>query len=307
MTGSRYLLGLIAATLCHIYVPAQVRMDTGTIFAQPISLDTLTIRSGFDVNLFIKKVKADTTFYKSFRSLHLVPYTGQYEVNIYNDQRKIKAAQQLKARQIRTEHCRKMVIDQNSITGKYYHKNGDYVYYSSALFASLFIDTNSVCNEDDVVAGMLKPANNSRIEQNKFALKQLIFNPGARIAGIPFMAARSSIFDDDESYKYDFGIRTDSVGGVACYRFEIKPKPEYQTKVIYNSIVTWFRKKDYAILARNYSVSYSTLLYDFDVEMSVVTTEKMGKLLPWKVYYNGNWHILGKKREIATFDINITY
>ncbi|KAK6024544.1 transcriptional regulator, AsnC family [Ostertagia ostertagi] len=57
--------------------------------------------------------------------------------------------------------------------------------------------------------------------------------------------------------------------GEDCYLFQAIPKPEYRSEVVYNELSTWFRKTDYSIVARDYSLSYKAGVYDFDVRMKV--------------------------------------
>jgi hypothetical protein len=55
-------------------VYAQLK-DT-TVFAFPIQMDEFVLkasREGWNVDEFINRVKTDTTFYKAFKTLHLVP------------------------------------------------------------------------------------------------------------------------------------------------------------------------------------------------------------------------------------------
>src|SRR5258705_425745 len=82
---------------------------------------------------------------------------------------------------------------------------------------------------------------------------------------LPFMSDRASIFEPDEAEKYDFKIERAEYEGTPAYVFRITPKSGYEKKVLYDELTTWFRKADYSILARNYSLSYHTLVYDFDV------------------------------------------
>ena len=44
--------------------------------ARMISLSEVVIRANLDVASFIDRVKKDTTFYKAFRSLHLLNFTS---------------------------------------------------------------------------------------------------------------------------------------------------------------------------------------------------------------------------------------
>jgi hypothetical protein len=53
------------------------------------------------------------------------------------------------------------------------------------------------------------------------------------------------------------------------------------------------------ILARNYDLSYSAGIYDFDVHMEV-QMQKVGQLIvPHVLRYSGNWFLLSKKENEA--------
>lgn len=302
---SLLLMALVASIT--VYAQSQPVPDSLSIFSQPIEMDAITIKSSFDVNAFIRRVRTDTTFYKAFRSMHLLPYTSVNNVTAYDKRGVVVASQHSKARQDIDNNCRTMTFTERQTTGDYYNKKGQPNYYTISLFEYLFITKEKVCNEDDIVAGMMQLQDGGRLEKSKYELKQLIFNPGSKVSGIPFMADRASIFDEDEARKYDFKISQENFGGLACYKFRITPKKGYEHKVIYNELTTWFRLSDYTIVARDYSLSYSTLVYDFDVEMKVRTTEIGQKIYPTYVSYNGNWHIFTKKRERVKFDVAITY
>ncbi len=283
-------------------------MDTGSIFSQPVSMDSFVVKSGFDVNAFIRRVKNDTTFYKAFRSMHLIPFTAQNSVEVYHKTKNtIVAAEYIETEQEINKKCRITKILKQSTSGNYIKRNGEYNYYTSSLFNYLFIPQNIVCNEDDVVNGRKYQPAKTKLEKNKEELKLLIFNPGSKVNGVPFMADRASIFEADEAKKYNFYITQATYEGHPCFVFKITPKEAYRHKVLYNELTTWFRKSDYSILSRHYSLSYSTLLYDFDVTMNVSTTSINGKLYPVHITYNGNWHIFTQKRERVKFDVNIKY
>lgn len=302
-----FVLALLASLFSGTTCWSQID-DTASIFSRPVQMDTFTIKSGFDINAFIRRVKNDTTFYKAFRSMHLKTYTAQNRIDIYDIRNNsIIAGQRSKTRQLVKNHCRTTIVLNDTTTGDFYNRKGDYNYYTAELFAYLFLTKGTICNETDIVAGNLSLYGGSRIEKNKYQLKQLIFNPGSRVRNIPFMADRASIFDPGEAEKYDFKISQEKYAGQDCYVFNITPRKGYESKVIYNQLTTWFRKGDYKILARDYSLSYSTLLYDFDVVMKVRTTIIDGKTYPSYISYNGNWHVLTKKRERVQFKVNIDY
>ena len=298
LTGSTFL-----ATTSYTQV-----MDTGSIFSQPVSMDSFVVKSGFDINAFIRRVKNDTTFYKAFRSMHLVPFTAQNNIEVYHKQKNsLIASEYCITQQDIKNNCRSTKITEQVTTGNYNKRNGEYNYYTASLFHYLFIPQSIICNEDDIVAGKMNLPAKSKLEKNKEELKQLIFNPGSKVSGVPFMADRASIFDADEAKKYNFNITQSTYQGQECYVFRITPKKVYEHKVLYNELTTWFRKGDYCILSRHYSLSYSTLLYDFDVIMNVNTTIINDKLYPVHITYNGNWHVFTQKRERVRFDVKINY
>ncbi len=68
-----------------------------------------------------------------------------------------------------------------------------------------------------------------------------------------------------------------------------------------DEMTTWFNAKSLEIIGRNYSLSYSAGVYDFDVDMEV-QLEKIGDLLVSKVLrYRGDFDVVFKKKERAVF------
>jgi hypothetical protein len=301
---------VVAAILCMLYLSGSVAAqtyDTASIFRLPVQLDSFVVRSGFDVRKFISRVQTDTTFYKSFRSMHFLPYTAHNNIKVADKKGGVAASLSSVTRQHVAGGCRTTTVVSEQTTGDFYKANGKYNYYTAELFASLFFAPKPVCNETDIVAGVLDEAPDGQIEKRKYELKLLIFNPGSRIKGVPFMAGRQSIFEEDEAKKYDFAITVSTYNGEDAYVFKITPKPEYRTRVIYNELTTWFRKSDYSIVARNYALSYHTLVYDFDVQMQVRLQPIAGKLYPTFIAYDGNWHVFTQKRERVRFTIDVDY
>lgn len=299
-----YFLLLIAAMPAYGQAP-----DSASIFKLPIQLDPIVVKSGFDVNAFIRRVRTDTTFYKAFKSMRLVPYTSHNSIAIYDKKGQVAASFKSTTRQQRAGNCRTIQVAEQQMTGDYFKRNGQYNYYTAELFGYLFnVDKpGQVCNENDIVNGIAETRGKGPIEKSTYQLKQLIFNPGSKVGGVPLMGDRAAIFEPSESYKYDFKITQVLYEGNDCYLFRIMPKPEYQHKALYNELITWFLKSDYSIVARDYSLSFDTHVYDFDVKMKVRTRQINGKLYPTFVSYDGDWHILMKKRERVKFTVDITY
>lgn len=301
---------LVAIVLICILNSVFVHAQDTSVFKYPIEMDVAVVsakKGGWDVKGFMERVQNDTTFYKAFRSMHLVEYTSTNNLSVLGKKGKPKATYYSIAEQKVFGNCRTMNITDEKVTGKYYDSNDEHKYYTAELFDYLFITRDTVCDENDIVAGAMEPKDNSLIEKNKYKLKQLIFNPGSKIDGVPLMGDKAAIFKEDVAKLYNFKLSSEKYKGIDCYVFSAIPKREHIDDVVYKKLVTWFRKTDYSIVARDYSLQYSTLLYDFDVDMKVRTRLIWGKLLPVSIQYDGNWHVFTQKRERVKFTTTIVY
>jgi hypothetical protein len=305
-----YLFSIFLALCFPVLTRAQV-LDTGNYFA-PILIDEIIINSNkenFNIGDFINRIKNDTTFYKAFRSMHLVTYNAENDIKVFEKKgAKIKASLQSETKQIYRNGCRTMNVLEEKVTGDFYDKKGNYNYYTAELFASLFFTKGKVCGENNIVKGKLEEeSGGSNIEKNKARLKQLMFNPGSKISGIPLMGNKSAIFEPDVARMYDFKLSVDVKNGVDCYVFEATPKPQYLKDVVYRKFKTWFRQSDYSIISRDYALVYNTLAYDFNVVIHVDLEQKSNMLLPAYISYNGNWFAFTKGREKVTFTAKFDY
>lgn len=290
------------------YGAAQAQ-DT-SIFKYPIQMDEVVIsaaRGGWDVQGFIRRVQNDTTFYKAFKSMRVTSYNATNDIRVYNKKGKVNASLYSLTKQKAWNGCRAMETLQEKVTGNFYKRNKEYRYYTAELYAYLFFTKDTLCNQTDIVGDALNEAEGGRIGKHKHKLKQLIFNPGSKVAGVPLMGDKAAIFEPGVAEMYDFKLASEEYDGEECYVFKAIPKPKYKDDVVYNYLATWFRKSDYSIVARDYSLSYSTLAYDFDVHMKVRTQQVGGKLLPVRIEYDGNWHVLTQDRERVKFITTIVY
>lgn len=281
-----------------------------SLFSQPIKMDNVVVsavRKGWDVQGFMRRVKNDTTFYKAFRSLHLVSYNAVNDIRVYNIKGKVQASLYSKTRQTVVNGCRTMQVLEEKTTGDFYDRKRRYNYYTGELYGYLFFTIGTKCGEDDIVAGALKKSGSGKNESNSYKLKQLMFNPGGKVKGIPLMGDKSAIFDPDIARMYEFHLSSEEYDGEDCYVFRAIPKKQYADDVVYNDFSTWFRKKDYTIVARDYSLSYKAVVYDFDVRMKVRMTWANGKMLPAYIEYDGNWHVFSKGRERVKFTCRLSY
>lgn len=273
--------------------------------ARMVNLSEVVIRSDLNVARFIRQVKEDSTFYKAFRSLHLVGFTALNNISIAGKGGKVKASLQSKTRQQRHGNCRSMEILEEKTTGDFYNNQGYYNYYTAQLYAGLFFTKDTICNENNIVKGIeFNIRSKKGLAKNKEQLKMLVFNPGKKIPGIPFIGDKIDIFDPDRARFYDFYIDQDQYEGQPCYKFSIKAKEDLggkKDKIVIDNMVTWFHAKTMEVMARNYDISYNAGVYDFDVHMEVQMARFGNYLLPRTLRYSGNWDMIFKKRERGTF------
>jgi hypothetical protein len=282
--------------------------DTSDYIAHSVHLDEVVIsaiRGGFNVNNFIKRVEDDTTFYKAFKTLRIIGYTSSNDIKILNKKGKVEASLKSITRQVRNGNCRSMQTLAETTTGSFYRnkKKKKYNYYTAELYSSLFLSKDTVCGEDNIVNGGKpdKLYGSADMQRHEDQLRQLIFNPGQPVSGVPLVGQKVAIFNNNIAPMYDFSITSELKDGVPCYVFTATAKPAYKNDVVINYLVTYFNKSNFAIIARKYSLSYNTILFDFDVQMDVELTTFDGQLIPSYISYHGNWDIPFHKRERADF------
>src|SRR5690606_9908849 len=139
-----------------------------------------------------------------------------------------------------------------------------YNYYTAELYANLFFTKGKICGEDNIVKGGHDVKTSSgTMEKHKDQLKELIFNLGQPIPGIPLISNKVAIFDDKVAPMYDFSITSADYGSTPCYVFTAAAKPNYAKNVVINKLVTYFSKDNLEIVFRDYSLSYNALVFDF--------------------------------------------
>lgn len=301
---------LICLVYCGCFVQAVAQSVDTNFMGMELTLDEFVVNAvhqGWDINAFIKRMREDTTFYKAFLGLRTITYTSDNEISFLDEYQNVYAHLENRTVQTMKGNCRNVVVAQEIVSGDYYDKKHEPRYYTAELFQNLFFRArqNECGMSDDI--GQSHAVHN-RLEKNKEQLKQLVFNPGTKVDGIPFVGKKASVFEAPSTQQlYDFKLSLVRYNGEECYFFQAIPKPEFRKEVVYQQLDTWFRLSDYAIVARDYALTYHTLLYDFDVYMKV-RLEKVGqRLLPSSIDYRGNWHVFSKKRERARFNIQFDY
>jgi hypothetical protein len=264
-------------------VAAQNNNDTVVnIEGRLITLSEVVVNNKINVPAFIDRVRNDTTFYKAFRTLHILGYTALNDVRMVNKDGDIKASLRSKTRQLRNNKCRSMEVLEETTTGDIY--DGDpakriFNYYTGEMYAGLFFTKGNICGEDNIIKGRdISTSGLSGMEKHKAQLKMLFFNPGRQINGLPFISGKTAIFDKDMADRYDMSLDMEEHNKTSCYVFTIKVKDGRRSDVVIDEMTTWFNDKTFEIVARNYSLSYDAGVYDFDVQMQVEMT-KFGEFL----------------------------
>jgi len=280
----------------------KINDSTVTVGQKIITLSEVVINNKLNIPAFIEHIKNDTSFYKAFRNLRILGFTAINDIRMNNSDGKVKAGLRSTTRQIRTDNCRKMETLEEQVTGNMFDDQHNFNYYTAQMYASLFFTKDSVCGEDNIVAGReFSTAGKSGMEKHKEQLKMLFFNPGKRINGLPFISNKTAIYDDDLADKYDMSIDAAIFNNTSCYVFKQKVKPESKNGVIVDEMTTWFDDKTFEIVARNYTLNYDAAVYDFKVQMEVVMTTFGEYRVPSLIRYIGNWKAIFKPRERGVF------
>jgi hypothetical protein len=284
-------------------ITAQEKKDSLFISGKNVvTLSEVVLDSKLNVPAFIQHVKNDTSFYKAFRNLRILQFSAINDIRMNNSNGEVKASLYSKTKQTRTSNCRRMEVLEEKAFGDFYDNNHYYNYYTAQMYASLFFTKDSVCGEDNIVTGReISTEGKSGMEKHKEQLKKLFFNPGKKINGIPFLSSKTAIFDDDMADKYDMDIDMGMFNGINCYIFKQTVKPENKSEVVIDEMTTWFDDKNFEVIGRNYTLSYSAAVYDFKVQMEVVLTKFNEYLVPTLLRYNGNWKAIFKPRERGIF------
>jgi hypothetical protein len=273
---------------------------------QLINLKEVVLDSKLDVTRFINQVKNDTTFYKAFRNLRVLEFTSSNDILLKDKKANPLARLVSKTRQHRVGNCRNTEVLQEKVQGNFYERDGAYAYYTAALYSSLFFAKGTVCGENNIVAGKNFAIQTSKgIAKHKEQLKLLLFNPGKKIPGIPFVGDKVDVFDAQRSKLYNYEIDYVNYRGEPCYLFSIEAKPNLfpsqRDKLVVDRMTTWFSVRTMEVLARHYTMSYNAGFYDFSVEIEADLMRYKNWVVPATLRYVGNWDVPFRERERGVF------
>jgi len=273
---------------------------------QLINLSEVVLRSNLDVDRFIQQVKEDTTFYKAFRNLRVLEFTSSNDI-LLRDKKAAQLARMIsKTKQVREAGCRSTTVLEESAQGNFYKKDRSFRYYTAALYASLFFASGKICGESNIVRERNFQARSTKgMARHREQLKMLLFNPGKKIPGIPFIGDKVDVFSPDRRGLYNYAIDRAMYRGEDCYLFTIEAESNLtagqRDKIVIDNMTTWFSVRTGEVLARNYAMSYHAGFYDFNVQIEAELMRYKNWVVAAVLRYVGNWDVPFKERERGVF------
>ncbi len=272
----------------------------------PDTLITIVIDSAVNIRShrlnaqdFIDAIVADTGFYKAFRNMKRYSFMAENRIYTYDKNNKVDGEiyRKIKHNIIGGRHQTEYLVKQDK--GNVYKKDGKYQLYTVEMFDYIFNNAyNSDFSKNDLLAG-----SGGKNGSYKDKLKTLIFSPGRKVTGIPFISGKTEIFGPDmrQFYNYEF-TRGKYLDSIPVYRFKVIKKPSIADgDIIIRELTTIFDMRTFKILGRYVDMKYSNFLFDFDVKMNIELIPFNSELLPAKVSYQGNWNVPFHKVERASF------
>lgn len=272
----------------------------------PDTIRTIIIDSAINIRShhlnaedFIDAVLRDTGFYRAFREMKRFSFIAENHIYSYDKKNHIngKIYRKVKYTHIGSHHRTEYLAKSDS--GAVFKSNGKYQLYTIEMFDYIF---NGAYNSD-YAKGPALPGANGKNESYKGKLKTLIFAPGHKVTGLPFLSSKSEIFSKDmrQYYFYQFA-RGKYLDTIPVYRFRVVRKPSTDDDdVVIKELTTIFDTRTFKILGRYVDLSYHNFLFSFDVKMNIELVKAGNEYVPAKVTYQGFWDVPFHKTEKCSF------
>ncbi len=250
---------------------------------------------------FINAVLADTGFYQAFRNMKKYSFIAENYIYTYDKKNKINGKIYRKIKRTYSPGGRPVIeYLAKRDSGTLYKKDGKYQLYTLNMFDYIF---TAAYNATYNTGGSIKPAGDSKDQSYKDKMKTLIFAPGHRVNGIPFISDKTEIFSPDMRQFYDYQFaRGTYLDTIPVYRFRVVQKQSTEgNDVVIKELTTIFDINTFQILGRYVNLQYHNLFIDLDVKMNMELNNVNGELVPTKITYQGYWDIPLHKTEHASF------
>jgi hypothetical protein len=287
---------------------------TGSIcFAQqikrfnPDTVRTIVLDSAVNIHShkltaqdFINAVMADTDFYKAFYNMKKYEFIAENRIYTYDKKNKVDGKIYRKIKHSNTAGVHKIEFLAKKDSGSLYKTNGKYQLYTVEMFDFIFMNAY---NSDFVKGPALPGEGQGKNEGYKDKLKKLIFTPGRKVTGVPFISSKTEIFSKDmrDYYYYEFSRGT-YLDSIPVYIFKVIPKSSTSDgDTMIKQMNTIFDMRNFQILGRYIDLKYSNMFFSFNVQMNIELAKYNNELLPVKITYQGNWDVPFHKVERASF------
>jgi hypothetical protein len=289
---------LLFASYAKAQQPARYNPDT----IRTIVIDSpINIRSHrLNTQDFIDAVLADTGFYQAFRDMKMYSFVAENYIYTYDKNNKIDGKIYRKLKHINTGNKHSVEYIAKRDSGNVYKKDGKYQLYTVNMFDYIFANAYK---SGAGTGNMLQGQPGGKDQSYKDKLKTLIFAPGHRVDGLPFISNKTEIFSPDMRQFYDYQFaRGTYLDSIPVYRFRVIQKTSTQPNdVVIKELTTIFDMRTFKILGRYVDLKYHNMFIDFDVQMNMELNSVNGELVPAKITYQGNWDVPFHKTERASF------
>jgi hypothetical protein len=274
-----------------------------------VTLEGVTIQAvedDFDTEAFIEKVKSDSSFYFAFKAMNYYPATYQGWLKVFKKGMDEKGFVTRSARRYREGDWMWVVIENEAIQGKIQKSNGEYKYLTAEAWNDVFFPQSMRKVSMDFTKDFEKEKGQSSIEKHQQEVKQMMFNPGNEVDGIPLIGRKMGIFEPDMHEYYNYRVYTAQYkDSIRCLVFDVEAKPEFRDgKTIIKSMTTYFEQESFDVMQREVTLMYYSLPIDFEIYINVENQMLNGVLLPEMIYYNGFFNIPFMKKESIEFKLD---
>lgn len=280
-----------------------------------VTLEGVTIQAvedDFDTEAFIDKVRADSSFYLAFKAMNYYPSTYMAWLKVFKKGEKERGYVNRRARRFREGDWMWVELLDEEVKGKIQKKNGDYKYLTAETWNDVFFPLNKQKVSMSTTRDFEKERGQSSTQKHQQEVKQMMFNPGNEVAGIPFIGKKMGIFEDDMQEYYTYSVYTAMYqDSIRCLVFDAEAKPEFRDgKTIIKNLTTYFEQKSFEVMQREVFLEYKSLPIDFEIFIKVENERHAGVLLPKTIYYKGFFNIPFMKKEeveFSLFDFNYEF
>lgn len=281
---------------------AQIPYDVFTI-----DTVSLSIKSGFTAEDFIKSTKKDTSFYRAFKNLRVFPHSQESIIWVFDKKAGEKATLKRSSKHFNKNNYSWIKILSEKSEGKFYKKNGTHHYFTAEMFDRVFFpaDTIFASNTVDNPYRQQKPQERSKTEKYYEQLKTFMFSPGTGVDGVPLIGDKLDIFSPEMRKYYDFTVnKVNYLDSIPCYLFACKRKKEFsENKVVIQNLETYYDRRTMNIIARKYQIKDNNAMFRFDIKMDIRLIKIKNEYFPKLIRYDGFWDVPLKKQEKISFEI----